>query len=51
MGRFPEDPLDLDLHNPIRETSGYHRIERICKLYQEIFILEHLCRRTRLLLQ
>ena len=33
MSQFPEDPLDLDLHNLIRDSSGYHRIERISILY------------------
>ena len=48
MSGFPDDPLDLDLHNLVRDTSGYHRIERIYGLYRGVLWIKDLCRRNQL---
>ena len=40
MKRFSESPPGLDVHNFVRDTSGYHRIERVYKLSTS---LEQLC--------
>ena len=44
MSQFPADPLDLDLRNFIRDSSGYRRIERVADLYQPIWFLDYMCR-------
>ena len=38
------DPLNLDLHNFIRDSPGYHRIGRIDELHQSIRRLTYLRR-------
>ena len=46
MNQFPGHPLDLDLHNFTRDSSGYHRIERTGELHQSIRRLNCKCRFT-----
>ena len=41
MGKHPRGPLGLDIHNFIRGTSGYQRIEQ---MYDMTSSTEYLCR-------
>ena len=43
MSQFPSDPLDLDLHNFTRDTSGCSRIEQLDEIHQSVKLLCFQC--------
>ena len=48
LSGFPDDPLDLDLHNLVRNTPGNHRIERIYEPYREVLWIKDICKGVQL---